>query len=491
MGDHADDMMEPYLRYGTVVCPIHQLEHLNDEWGCPFCEEGEPPKLPHRVYRPHQRKMDAYVSRVTHPFLFVHMRLGKTLVAVRRISAYSIPDMMVLVVAPYSAIDAWRKELRASGIEWTELFGTGEERRAMLPALRGWVLTNKEIWLTAPEIADMVWHVRVLDESTFVKNPFSKVTKFFNDPTKWPGLVHDWRLTGTPNPEDDTNFFGQTLRIWKHKNFHEWRGYWCVPFGMTWRVKPRLSQAFHGNLAKHCFFMSREDAGVSVRRIYETRLVRFTKQMRKIYTKLAKEFILEIPEGESWETAFAGAKYSWLRRLASGALPAEDGSIRIYWDGKLQELKYLLTNELKGEQVLIGAHFKDEVERIHDWLQKTAPCAYIHGEVSPKRRTQILKDFRAGKYRWVICQHQTVAYSTDVSFCDTIIHYSSPESGEIRQQFDSRTELADKKTDTLIIDIITEDTVDEKISRSQVKKESRAILTRELVRHLQKEAGLI
>lgn len=484
MSDIVDDMLAPYEKYGMAFCEKHREEYLNDEWGCRACEEGLPGRND-RLFRPHQKKMAAYcaVPRFLR-CLYVDMRLGKTLVSVRSLKHVK---GNVLVVGPYSVMKAWRKELRAEGFEWTELFGTGEERRAALPTLKGWVFTNKEIWKSAPGISKIKWAHRILDESTFIKNPFAKVTTFFNS---WAPTDGDWRLTGTPNPESDTDFYGQTKRIWPQQTFYEWRGYWFAPYGKRWRVKPRLVREFHTFLAKHCFFMSRADAGLDVRRVYETRIVEFPPKLRKIYRKLVKEFILEIPEGTQWETEFAGVKYSWLKRLCGGALPAPDGSIRGYWDGKLKELLDLLQGELRGQRVVIWAHFKEEIERIAEFLSAHGRVAYIHGDVSPKKRDKIVEDFQEGRLDWTVGQAICLAHSTDYSCADTMVYYSSTESAEIRKQSERRIEMADKSTPSLIIDLVVENSIDEVIAESLVRKESRTIRTREIVNSLKKELGL-
>lgn len=437
-----------------------------------------------RVLREYQRKALAYCFRVKNPKLYMEMRLGKSLVTVRTLK-YAKGN--VLVVGPYSVMKAWRKELAAEGIPWTELFGTGEERRAALPTLKGWVFTNKEIWKSAPGIAKLNWAHRIVDESTFLKNPTAKVTVFFNS---WAPTKSDWRLTGTPNPESDLDFFSQTRDIWSHDNYYRWRGHWFAQYGKGWNVKPRLRKEFHAILAKHCFFMSRADAGLDVRRIYETRIVRFTPQLRKIYKKLAKEFILQIPEGDQWETEFAGVKYSWLKRLCGGALPAPDGAIRGYWDGKLVELLNLLQGELKGQQVVIWAHFKEEIERITAHLAPHGTVGFIHGGVAHKKRDKLIEDFQQGRLTWIVGQALCLAHSTDFSCADTMIYYSSTESAEIRKQSERRIELADKSTPSLIIDLVVENSVDEVIATSLVKKESRAILTREIVNSLKRELGV-
>jgi SNF2 family DNA or RNA helicase len=429
-----------------------------------------------RELRPHQIRMQEYCMRTRNPKLFVDMRLGKTLVTVRTLANAS---GNVLIVGPYSVMGAWRKELSAERIPWTELYGSTKNKKEVVKTLSGWVLTNKEIWRSLPEIRDMQWQHRVIDESTFLKNPRSKVTKYFN------GFLpeeSDWRLTGTPNPESDLDFFGQTMDLWKHKNYFHWRNYWFYQSGFDWKIKPSLSKEFHQILRNNCFFMTRKDIGIDVERIYETRLVKFPAAIKRIYKKLSEEFILELPEGESWETEFAPVKYSWLRRLCGGAIPNQNE--KEHWSGKLDLLLELLNGELAGQQVVIWAHFREEIERIYAALANSGEAAYIHGSVPPSLRDPIIKAFQSGAIKWVVGQASCLAHSTDFSCADTMVYYSSTESAEIRRQSERRIEAVSKMVPSLIIDLVVEDTIDEVIVKSLKKKESRSEMTRSIVNSL-------
>ncbi len=438
-----------------------------------------------RELRPHQQRMLAYCQRVRHPKLFVDMRLGKTLVTVRALVMREATN--VVIVGPYSVMGAWRKELDAEGIEWVEIFGSMTSRKKILlmQELQGkflqkkscWVLTNKEIWRSLPEIRTIPWDHRVIDESTFLKNPVAGVTKYFNS---WQPKFSDWRLTGTPNPESDLDFFGQTIDLWEQKNYYQWRNHWFVQLGFSWLIKQYLTKDFHKILNDNCFFLSRKDTGTDVERIYETRIVKLPPSVRKIYNKLAEEFIMELPDGSSWETEFAPVQYSWLRRLCGGAMPGREDGMAEYWDGKLKALLELLGGELKGQQVVIWAHFREEIERIAKCLE----TPYIHGDVKPSERDRLVSDFQVGRFKWIVGQPACLAHSTDFSCADTMIYFSSPESLEIRKQSEKRIEAVSKSTPSLIIDLVSEGTVDEVIVRSLEKKESRAQMTREIIKSL-------
>ena len=45
MGDGADDLYERemYAVENTKFCPVHRHFYVDYDFGCPSCEEGEPP----------------------------------------------------------------------------------------------------------------------------------------------------------------------------------------------------------------------------------------------------------------------------------------------------------------------------------------------------------------------------------------------------------------------------------------------------------------
>jgi hypothetical protein len=68
-----------------------------------------------------------------------------------------------------------------------------------------------------------------------------------------------------------------------------------------------------------------------------------------------------------------------------------------------------------------------------------------------------------------------------------MIYYSTPESGETRQQSEDRTIDVSLSTGCLIIDLIVEDSLEEDILLSLRKKESNQSMMRRIVQRIQKE----
>lgn len=412
----------------------------------------------------------------------MEMRLGKTLVTIRRVKLTGARN--VLVIAPFSAWNGWREDLRDEGIALTEILGTGEQRRKQISAgLSGWVITNPQIWKSAPGIKDIPWDVRIMDESTFMKSPTTKTARFFNS---WgtEKLLLDFRLTGTPDPESPLNYYSQQPRIWGEKNYWEWRSKWFVPGPFhKWKLNPEKSVAFHAHLSRHAFYLTRGDVGLGGEKIRAVRRVEMPAKVRAQYKKLVKEFLFD-QTGEQYETIIAGVKYSWIRRLCSGVAPGPDGTVLEVWDGKIEELVTLLRGELRGQPVVVWAHFQEELARIYRHLRNIAPCAVIYGGTPVKKRDEYVAKFQAGKLRYIIAQPVTLQYGKDLSRADTEIYFSSPESYEVRFQSEDRIISGAKNAAALIIDLVAHGTIEETILENVLEKRSRVQTSKAIIHKL-------
>ncbi|GAF93420.1 unnamed protein product, partial [marine sediment metagenome] len=200
--------------------------------------------------RPWAHQVDAmnYCRQEKHPALFMDMRLGKNLVTIRRIKMYKPLDadqgLRVLIVPPGSAIESWEEDLDLEGETDVSLImaSTRKKRKQLLMDGHKWNIINKEGFLAVPEIGGrehcelcggsgknpetkkscgrchglgsigmgelpVNWDAAVLDESTSIKNPKAKITKFFLRTFR--DCPHRWILAGMPNPEGPLEFWSQ------------------------------------------------------------------------------------------------------------------------------------------------------------------------------------------------------------------------------------------------------------------------------------------
>jgi superfamily II DNA or RNA helicase len=366
-----------------------------------------------------------------------------------------------------------------------ELVGNAEERLETFRSIktytdgRLWVLINREGHRVLPQIAKVKWDAVILDESHCIKNPKASITHFFCK--NFRDVKHRFCLSGTPAPENDIEYFQQMKfldrSVFGIENYWEFRN----RFTKVINYKPFFTKEGRRflvtRLSSHCFFLKRRDVGLQNKIVYEKRIVQLPKKIRKLYESIIATWSYT-HGGFVNETIHAMTVYIWLRRLLGGFI--EDDFVNPI---KLDELKDILSGELAKDQVIIVAKYRQEVEKLARVFRKEA--TYIYGGMPLHVRSVNEKAFRSGRKRLIVIQPDAVKLGTNLSNCDTMIFYSTPEGYEARSQVEARQEDVDNLKVKLIIDLIVERTYDVDIYKSVRAKKSAQDIKHEIFARLQ------
>ena len=482
--------------------------------------------LRRRLY-PHQLRARAYACKQRHPALLMRMRLGKTIVAIRTILEYKSRNrigLRNLVVAPGSALGSWERELRAEGersIAYLE--GSRSVRLARLRENVRWFLLNSDGgWLSVPEVggvgrcqvcdgsgtrrveerrtdgyvrarklgcsacgrrgwlpldSPMVsWDTVVVDESTTIKNPKARVTRFFLE--NFRDVPHRWIMSGEPTPEGPLNAWCQIAFLdgaaFGHDSYWGWRESEFSPTdtGWGWMLDPEKQARFDKMLGARAFVMRHEDAGFFVKRVRERRDLRMPLDIWKAYRTAQREFILEWKGEEKARTMFACARWHWLRQMCSGFV---DGNL--VWDGKVRELVDLLNGELRSESVVVWFAYNQEIAAVSKAL-RTEKIGYesITGAVSKAAQRHIIERFNQGWVRVLLVQSAVDKglRGARLDSASTAIYFSNNPSQEIRTQSEDRLIHMQKTAPILYVDMAARGTVEEDLADLLVEKERRS-----------------
>lgn len=434
-------------------------------------QAGVPPPLPAvrnapHVFHAHQKEAWAYATRQAHPALWMDMRLGKSAVAIRTIGGayHGAGPHRTLIVAPNSALPGWANELGTEGIaanHITWLTGPRKGRLANLHNPSAWNLINTEGWRALPEIATVPWFAVVLDESTAIKNPRTKITHFFL--RHFRAVPHRWSLTGTPAPESDLEFWPQLAWLDGHAFGH--RSYWGwltaawqhSPVGYGWTPKRGTQTAVREEISKRAFILNRKDVpGMGGAKVYERRTITMPPRVRALYRRIEKEWLL--PSGR--ETKTAAVTYHWLRQLCGGYAGEEADAHT--WDGKVKELMGLLRGELARDPVVVWFYYNRELVGAHRVLTAAGvDAAPIWGGMPARERGTRAASFQNGAGRVLLVQQACAQMGANFSRADTAIYYSTPLGALARQQTEDRVVDVARSTPHLIIDLTVQNTVDE------------------------------
>lgn len=428
----------------------------------------------------HHGDGDKYIA------LFLQMRLGKTLIAIRQAELDPGPT---LVVCPLSTIASWERELGLEGLAFVSLTGsTRQKLRAYYSAPEGvrWFITNPEGVRAHPDLLLACgWRWVILDESTCIRNPRAKITKVFRRCVAPNRMI----LTGMPCPEGPEDFFEQMAFLRGEfmgcRTFWEWRAKYMVPGVFSWEVPPSTRKKVAVEVKKLAHCLTAEQAGLHMPRVYETRVVTLPANVRRVYRQVVREYRL----GDA-ETKWPLVAQTWLSQLSSGIVPLQyDTERRFYSRHKIKELESLLKTELAHEQVLVFSRFTREIEEI----TRALPWAVVMTGSTPKaRRGEIMSDFRRGRTRLLVAQEQKVGEKgIDLSAAGTIVFMSNSWSWETRSQCEARADNPNRKYPTLIIDIVAGRTVDEAVVAALTNKKQGATSLVEAIATRSREGGLL
>lgn len=434
-----------------------------------------------RKLRKYQKRIFKQARNKKRVALFLEMRLGKTILTVRLLKNY--PINKILIVCPFSAFQSWRNELRDEGEGLpVELIGTKQERldRLFNNKDKRWYIINKEGHLAIGSVLKQLdWDGIVLDESTFIKNPKTKVSKFFTN--NFRNVPYRFILTGTPAPESPLNYFPQMKflsdNLFKEESYWEFRHKHFHQVGYDYILKASSKNYVQQKVSLVSHFLSRKDADLGGVKIYEQKLVQLTDKAQNFYNQLCEEFLVEINNKIENKTKWITSQFILLRRLLGGYI-----NDRLVFKGKLLLLKELLSESLSGEQVIIWCSFIDEIKLL---LQEIPNSDVIYGNVKQKVRQRRINLFNQGKIRVLIIQPETMKFGADLSGSDISIYYSTPLSLETRLQSEDRIVRTDKES-VLIIDLIVDNTIDEDIIDSLLKKEGRSKMMEKTIKNLKR-----
>lgn len=423
-----------------------------------------------RILFPHQREAVAYAQRVGHPAFLMEMRTGKTLATIEWVRGLELRS--VVVVCPSPVVRSWQQELDREGETWLDASGLSPEKKTHLGACvwggvcRKWLLINYEGLRVLPILANVDWDCAICDESSKFRNPKAQITRLLL--RRFRSARHRAILTGTPTPENLLEIYPQMAFLDGH--FMGYRDFWKFRTelfeqgwdGYTWKPRPGVRERIKAAIHKRGFVLRRVDVQSggsgreeSERKVYQSRFVAMSSFQRKAYRQIEREFAFE-----ENSTKWAVTQHLWLSKVAGGFDPED----RLLSDAKCRELVSLLTGELQGESVVVWFRFRHELEYAQKALQAArVAVSRIWGGMRPEDRREALEAFDSGISRVLLATVQTGQYGLDCSKADTAIYYSNDWSCLSRMQSEDRIEHPSKTKQLLIIDLITQGSVDEDV----------------------------
>lgn len=155
-----------------------------------------------------------------------------------------------------------------------------------------------------------------------------------------------------------------------------------------------------------------------------------------------------------------------LQQICCGHLMTDDGTMREIKNNRMSELLGLV-EEVQGKAI-IWATYSHDIRQIKEAIAKLFgenSVATYYGATAQDERQEIVNRFQDPEdpLRFFIGQPKTGGYGITLTAANTVIYYSNSYDLEIRLQSEDRAHRIGQTNRVTYIDLVSPDTVDEKI----------------------------
>ena len=319
-----------------------------------------------------------------------------------------------------------------------------------------------------------------IDESTTIKTPTAKRTKNIISLSKY--AKYKRIMTGSPVTKNPLDLFTQCEfldpYLLDHASYYSFRNRYAVMKSMHVRGRTiQVVDAFQ-NLAE----LSEKLQGFSYRVLKEDcldlppknftkRHIVLTSDQRKIYEQMKKEAIATL-NGKVTSTVTVLTQLMRLQQITCGHFTADDGSVQLIDNNRIKELMNVL-EETEGKAIIWANYQRDITNIIGSIVKEYGPGSVVdyYGLTPQEERQDNIRKFQSDpKCRFIVGTPSTGGYGITLTTANTVIYYSNGYDLEKRLQSEDRAHRIGQTKSVTYVDIICEDTVDEKITKALRKK---------------------
>jgi SNF2 family DNA or RNA helicase len=319
-----------------------------------------------------------------------------------------------------------------------------------------------------------------IDESTTIKNPGAKRTKNILGLSK---LAKYRRiLTGSPVTKSPLDLYTQCFfldpYLLDHSSYYTFRTRYAQMRTMNFGGRSVKIVVGYHNLAElseklksFSYRVLKDDCLDLPPKTFMKRVVQLTPEQKRVYEQM-KKMALATLNGKMVTTMNVITQLMRLQQITCGHFKADDGSIQNIKNNRITELMDVL-EEVEGKAI-IWAHWRHDIDTIVESIEEQYPGSVVtyYGDTSTEDRQKAIKKIQdpESKVRFLVGTPQTGGYGITLTGASTMIYYSNGYDLEKRQQSEARIDRIGQKKPMTYIDIIAEETVDEKIVKSLRKK---------------------
>jgi len=319
-----------------------------------------------------------------------------------------------------------------------------------------------------------------VDESTTIKNPDAKRTKAIVKLST--GAKYRRILTGSPVTKSPLDLYKQCefLDPWllDHQSYYTFRTRYAVMRTMNFNgrsvnvvVGYRNLEELSEKLKPFSYRILKDDCLDLPPKTFMKRVIQLTPEQNKVYQQMKSMALAEL-NGKMVTTVNVITQLMRLQQITCGHFKADDGSMQEIKNNRITELMDLL-EEVEGKAI-IWAHWRHDIATIVREIEKEYPGSVMtyYGDTTSDDRQKAIKEIQdpESKVRFLVGTPQTGGYGITLTGASTMIYYSNGYDLEKRKQSEARIDRIGQEKPMTYIDILAEDTIDEKIVKALRKK---------------------
>jgi len=414
-------------------------------------------------YKPfeHQKIMAEFMTLHKRCFNLSEMGCGKTaatLWAADYLMEIGVVDKAI-VISPLSTIErVWSNDIfdilmhRVAAT----VHGTREKRRAALDVDADFYILNHD-GVGIKEIADAInrrpdINLVIVDEGSMFRNHDTKKYKALAKMLREDMRL--WWITGTPCPNAPTDAWAQA-RLVNPTRVPNYYGAFRRQTMMQitqfkWAARPDAYNIAYDAMQPAVRFKKADCLDLPPV-TYQDRQCALTPEQRDAFKEMKNEMAMEAKTTQI-TAVNAADKINKLRQILCGAIkdPTSGSYITIPHKPRVEVLLECIQQAVA--KVIVVVPFKGIIQALEDEVSKHYSVAVLNGDVSPKRRDQIVREFKTQPDPHVLlCHPKVMAHGLNLTEADMTIFYAPIYSNDEFQQVIERNNRAGQKNKMTVV----------------------------------------
>ena len=315
-----------------------------------------------------------------------------------------------------------------------------------------------------------------IDESTTIKTPTAKRTK--NIISLGKQAKYKRIMTGSPVTKNPLDLYTQCEFLDPYlldfASYYAFRNRYAEM--TTMNVRGRSIQVvkefrhlgeLSESLQPFSYRVLKEDCLDLPPKNFIKRHIILTGDQRKIYDQM-KKHALAMLNGKVTSTMTVLTQLMRLHQITCGHFTADDGSTQLIPNNRITELMNVL-EEIEGKAIIWANYQRDITNIIASIVKEYGPGSVVdyYGLTPQEERQDNIRKFQNNpECRFIVGTPQTGGYGITLTQANTVIYYSNGYDLEKRLQSEDRAHRIGQKKTVTYVDLICEDTVDEKIVKA-------------------------